>query len=44
MSENLTYGVKKRGVLKTPLFLKPKKLSHEEHVLNKFDIFCFLDT
>ncbi len=44
MSENLAYGVKKEESLKLLSSHKPKKLSHEEHVLNKFDIFCFLDT
>lgn len=44
MSDNLSYSAKKRGVSKTPLFIKPRKLSLEKHVLNKFDIFCFLDT
>ena len=44
MLENLTCWDKKRGVLKTPLFLKPKKLLLQKHLSDIFDIFRFLDT
>jgi hypothetical protein len=44
MSDNLAYRVKKREGLKTPLFLKPKKLLLQKHLSDIFDIFRFLDT
>jgi hypothetical protein len=44
MSDNLAYSVKRKGTLKSPLSCKPKKLLLQKHLLDIFDIFCFLDT
>jgi hypothetical protein len=44
MSDNLSYRVKIKGTIKSPLSCKPKKLLLQKHLSDIFDIFCFLDT